>query len=310
MYKSLHGISFNASNIHIITTNYQRTFQSAQALIFSLVSRDQFQLINVSVVPDVYFCGTQKRTSACQNCGLAKSLLSRVNRQTSQRVRQHPFYNTVMDDLRNIFGFNTKRLPWLSAITEAVMTFACHDKPLPCHYKSLKSIKPRCVTPSLLNQMHIVLEEGVSYVRSSYNFQKLQRLLAYPLLTMIGTKLKTDIRNHQMHAAGFHLYSAHDMTLTALITSLLGHDRVQHVPSASRLIIELYADSHDDKEDKHYWRILFNGIDYTHTSLPCAGRNLYKRLCHFKYLRQYLEQDRYFSLFNRNDTTYNALCNN
>ena len=301
-----HRLTFNATNVDVTSTNYQRTYQSAMALTFALTPRDQFQMLNVSVFPDVYFCGRQKRTLSCQNCALAKTLQSSIHRQNSRRIRQHPQYPIVMNKLRDIFGFDSKRLPWLSAITEAVMAHACHGEPLPCQSNPLRLEAPKCVNQSLLQQMHMILEESIEYVKSSYTYLRLQRLLAYPLLTTIGSKLKVDIKNGDTRTPHFNLYSAHDMTLEALKTSLLGHIARQIVPSASRFTIELYEDI--TRSEKYYWRVLYNGVDYTEIALACNSQRLYKGLCHFKFLRQYLEEPNYLSPFNRENVTFSDLC--
>ena len=308
------NIVFNMSNIHVFSTKYQRTFQSAAALTYGLLQNDdQFRLLNISVYRDVFFCDKHNTKDLCK-CDVGKKLQEKVQRRTSKRLRKDPRYSVIMEELTTILSLNKKRLPWLSAINDALLAYACHSIPLPSGGEA-------SINTPFLERIWKVLHENMSYISSSYSNQKLQRLLAYPLLTDIVNRLTyissrqnedseenaSEFRQRQDAQTDLYVYSSHDMTLTAVKAALLGTTPRSWIPYASRITLELYSD--DSTEDpEYYWRVLLNGQDLTEDSIPCKGTTLHQGLCELEHLEDFMENENYFSLFKNKNSTFSRVC--
>ena len=101
-----------------------------------------------------------------------------------------------------------------------------------------------------------------------------------PLLTEIMQRYR-NISSGQRDAAAapdeFVVYSAHDKTLNSLAIALgLTQVAAKWTPFASRLVLELhkYVGRNSTYQHQYFFRVLFNGIDYTRSLQICKPRHI------------------------------------
>jgi hypothetical protein len=104
----------------------------------------------------------------------------------------------------------------------------------------------------------------------------------------------------------FTLYSAHDVTLSPIL-SALGLSEARFPRFAARLIFELWQDR--EKPREHSVRILYNGVDFTfHTSF-CQDHHKRspKHMCPLENLVHFVKRDMFVAL-DGNSTNYYDAC--
>ncbi|KAH8255424.1 hypothetical protein KR038_002895 [Drosophila bunnanda] len=129
----------NSDEVVVFTTRYRRTFQSALAMLFSLLPPDKWLALNVRESHSMAFCFSE--CSCPQSALLRKRLEAMGDKQLLKR-------NDVLGVMQWIGGTILQHTPNginnPFEVVDALLTVLCHDAPLPCRRKKLP-VTPRPV---------------------------------------------------------------------------------------------------------------------------------------------------------------------
>lgn len=182
------------------------------------------------------------------------------------------------------------------SLTDAILTRYCHEHPLPCGPGG-------CVSQDMA-------AEAIDFASwaMAENFTGIADVATHPMLIQMAKRM-IDKSRHKS-ALKFVLYSAHDSTVTPLLLNLGVHDRTKWTPYASRVVIELWKDTHPDSAkpkttDQYYFRVLVNGRVVT-SKMKFCGDALFKgELCPVKELILWLSDG---TGIEGMDEKYRSLC--
>lgn len=115
-----------ADEIIIYSTRYRRTFQSAMALMFGLLSPDRWLSLQVQESFSLAFC-----FSDC-SCARADQLKEQIAKEFQNRFTQHQTAAAVVHWIgSNVLQNPTPRMQPME-VRDAVLSIICHNAPLPC----------------------------------------------------------------------------------------------------------------------------------------------------------------------------------
>nr|NP_001259914.1 uncharacterized protein Dmel_CG15385, isoform B [Drosophila melanogaster]NP_608654.1 uncharacterized protein Dmel_CG15385, isoform A [Drosophila melanogaster]AOQ14512.1 CG15385-PA [synthetic construct]AAF51292.1 uncharacterized protein Dmel_CG15385, isoform A [Drosophila melanogaster]AAL49351.1 RH44874p [Drosophila melanogaster]AGB92451.1 uncharacterized protein Dmel_CG15385, isoform B [Drosophila melanogaster] len=128
----------NSDEVVVFTTRYRRTFQSALAMLFTLLPADKWLALNVRESHSMAFCFGE--CSCPQSALLRKRLEAMGDKQLLKR-------GDVLDVMQWIGGTILQHTPnGISnpfEVVDALLTVLCHDATLPCRRKkALSTPKP------------------------------------------------------------------------------------------------------------------------------------------------------------------------
>ncbi|EDX03417.1 2-phosphoxylose phosphatase 1 [Drosophila simulans] len=128
----------NSDEVVVFTTRYRRTFQSALAMLFTLLPADKWLALNVRESHSMAFCFGE--CSCPQSALLRKRLEAMGDKQLLKR-------GDVLDVMQWIGGTILQHTPnGISnpfEVVDALLTVLCHDATLPCRRKkTLSTPKP------------------------------------------------------------------------------------------------------------------------------------------------------------------------
>ncbi|XP_017047646.1 2-phosphoxylose phosphatase 1 [Drosophila ficusphila] len=150
----------NSDEVVVFTTRYRRTFQSALAMLFSLLPADKWMALNIRESHSMAFCFGE--CSCPQSALLRKRLEAMGDKQLLKR-------SEVLEVMKWIGGTILQHTPnGISnpfEVVDALLTVLCHDAPLPCRRKKQvstpKSLKKN-PNQELLDVINIDQDETVA----------------------------------------------------------------------------------------------------------------------------------------------------
>lgn len=262
VYSPLLSVS-SSDDIIIYSTKYRRTFQSALAFIYSILS------------PDILFKVTFKESdsySYCFDhcaCGKANNLLLKIKQSSAKRLKSREGVEKLVKRVHNIIHLMSGSVrvdPYL--LRDSLMTYICHGAPLPCYRND-------CVNTADVEQLFNYANwESERYSKHGL-LQKFGLLKSYGFALNVATNLLKMVSESKPRLV---LYSGHDLTAQYLLAALgvLNADAITpHY--ASRLVFEVYRNNtamdtaYPGKD--YYFRAIFNGRDITRNVSFCqSGR--------------------------------------
>lgn len=257
---------FKSSYLYVRSTEYSRTFQSAMALLTGFLHKsDTFnstELVHINVESTYTNMCSQKLAGMSCNCPLLERL-SKIKHTFYQKyISNSTLYRSIKAQMSRILAVPSEKLPWIGAMLDALMPYACHNAPLPCGSNG-------CVTWPLVNQMWQFVHNMSASEHGSYVHEKADRLRAYPLLTEICLNLRNVTHGSTNKLT---VYSGHDQTLLPILTSL-GIFDFEWLPYASRLVFELYRSLYKPVQKiangTYVLKIVYNGKDKTSQVRMC-----------------------------------------
>ena len=252
-----------AKKLYVRTTNYERTFQSAMAVMHGFLPSISMSSVSMDVTKNLYHCSELYSNLSC-SCPMAFQPLSLADKNPQ-----------VTDDEKRLFRTNVQKVaPFLTdylrpaPLLESLLPYVCHNLTFPCFNGS-------CVTWQTINTLwNITDSQEIRHAKSNHSALS-SRLLAHPLLSEIVARFFNIMRyNTQKHAKRFFLFSGHDSTLLPLLQALSIMDG-RRPPLASNLVFELYG----VRQKQFYIRILYNGRDWTQYLSFCPPSTLVDGLC-------------------------------
>ncbi|KAF4517722.1 hypothetical protein B566_EDAN013400 [Ephemera danica] len=305
-------------SIAVHSTRYRRTFQSALALLHSLVSPLP---LTRAVFPfheahSLAFCFAD-----CA-CPSAEILRKQAESESSNALKSHPAVGQLARVLASaVFdGPVIPKSPDPRTVHDSLLAYACHNAQLPCATSSGSRKNNLCVRTDHVKSLFTYVDWEARRLARSLPMKRVSILRAYGLLHhMVGQLLRLVSADRRLPPSPrMVLYSGHDRTLQYLTGALGvagGSLETAMPPYASRLVVELYRDNASvGSEAKQYlFRLLFNGRDLTgllhfcRTSLLRNITDIYETtgskkinnalLCPLESIVRYLHDD-YFSTFN------------
>lgn len=280
--------NFNASELHIRTTPYSRTYQSAIAFLYGFLPKFDFHKLRVFTGDPPNFCASAKNKSrgGGSSCGCANVNFygEKADKETRRKRKSSKLYSSLTKELARLTGTTPDKLMWISSVLEYLNGFACHSVPLPCSPQS-----GECFTWPLVGRMWNYRDEYMSRAEAvNYSYRKYARLYMHPLLREIGKRMGRMVRKKD--SVKFVLYSGHDMTITPLTTAL-GFNEGLHPPYASRVVFELYKYLPANGTQSYMTRFLYNGKDVTRNVVFCAGQTNSDGLCPVEHFLHYVTYD-------------------
>ncbi|EAT34717.1 AAEL013070-PA [Aedes aegypti] len=124
---------YNTDDIVIYSTRYRRTFQSAMALMFSIVHPEKWQYLQIQESHSLSFCFTD---CACPQADNIKKLL---DKESKQSLATHPAIGAIVQWMSATLLQNQPTAGQTSPleIRDAILSHICHDAALPCRKISL-----------------------------------------------------------------------------------------------------------------------------------------------------------------------------
>ncbi|KAM9542420.1 2-phosphoxylose phosphatase 1-like [Guaruba guarouba] len=271
---------WTAKQLYLETTGKSRTLQSALALLYTFLPDFDWKKINIRHQWSTIFC-----SGSC-NCPMRNHYLEEEQRrQYSLRVKNNDLENIYVD-MAKIVGIPTRQLRASNPI-DSLLCYFCHNVSFPC-------TKTGCIDMEHFKviKRHQLEDERERQEKKLYFLYAL--LATHPLLNQTVNRLQRIVEGKKEEV--FVLYSAHDVTLSPVL-SALGITDARFPRFAARLVFELWQDGKRPKD--HFIRILYNGADVTFQTSFC--RDYYKRstkpMCPLEKFVNFVKRD-VFLIFN------------
>lgn len=287
-------------HIIIYSTKYRRTFQSALAFVYAILTPDAFSKVTFKESDSYSYCFDH---CACLN---VNAVFLKIKQSMAKRLKSRKSVGKILKRIHNIVHlmYNGVQVdPYL--LKDSIMTYVCHGAPLPCYRKS-------CVTTDDVNRLFHYVEWDLD------RYSKHNLLHKYGLLKSYGFALNVAMNLLKMVSESkprLVLYSGHDLTSQYLLAALGVLDAQTMSPYyASRLVFEVYRNNTVDStypSRDFYFRVIFNGKDVTRSVTFCysGNNNAISRypvyLCPIESAIRFIHDD-YFTVFNASN--YKEAC--
>ncbi|EPY76771.1 acid phosphatase-like protein 2 precursor [Camelus ferus] len=281
---------WSMDQLYLETTGKSRTLQSGLALLYGFLPDFDWKKIYFRHQPSALFC-----SGNCY-CPVRNHYLEKEQRrQYLLRLKNNQLERTY-GDMARIVDVPTKQLRAANPIDSMLCHF-CHNVSFPCtrngcigmeHFKVIKT--------------HQIEDERERQEKKLYLGYAL--LGAHPILNQTIGRMQRAAEGRRGEL--FALYSAHDVTLSPVL-SALGLTEARFPRFAARLIFELWQDR--EKPSEHSVRILYNGVDVTfHTSF-CQDhhKRSLKPMCPLENLVRFVKKDMFVAL-GGGGTNYHDAC--
>uniref|UniRef100_A0A8B9FNY0 2-phosphoxylose phosphatase 1 n=1 Tax=Amazona collaria TaxID=241587 RepID=A0A8B9FNY0_9PSIT len=279
---------WTAKQLYLETTGKSRTLQSALALLYTFLPDFDWKKINIRHQWSTIFC-----SGSC-NCPMRNHYLEEEQRrQYSLRVKNNDL-EKIYVAMAKIVGIPTRQLRASNPI-DSLLCYFCHNVSFPC-------TKTGCIDMEHFKviKRHQLEDERERQEKKLYFLYAL--LATHPLLNQTVNRLQRIVEGKKEEV--FVLYSAHDVTLSPVL-SALGITDARFPRFAARLVFELWQDGKRPKD--HFIRILYNGADVTFQTSFC--RDYYKQstkpMCPLEKFVNFVTRD-VFLIFN--STSYYDAC--
>lgn len=247
--KTIYGLDPDEapSHMRVITTDYQRTIQSAKCLLNGLLGKKQYPTLQKArgiMFPD-------ERTGYLSKCPSFDYAWEEVQQQRKYDQARDK-WQVAKAEMKQFLGRVRRRVKPYQGPVEFYEGLVCHY----CHlYGAVDSIsmtpciQNECVPPSLAQQT----VEAADLMTKLQNDETVALLQVQAFIAQIIANFKNWVKGDR--ALDFILYSGHDTTVSAVLTALHAFDG-HRPPYAARVTFELWK----KKEEENYVvRTLYNG---------------------------------------------------
>ncbi|KAH3828643.1 hypothetical protein DPMN_130624 [Dreissena polymorpha] len=285
------------------STGYSRTYQSATALIYGLLSQFDLSKIRIEHSRSLLFCSESQHSNLKCKCPRASDYKERISRISSNISSNRKQNTALRRKVASALGLDRSAIPWLSAIFDALTPAFCHGLREPFHCGGDTS-NTECIDYSLINALFKeVSQQEKIRIRDPENENvdlKYALLSTYPVLLEVLRRVQLISKDLIYDGPKFVIYSGHDVTLTPLLVALGIYDN-KWPPYASRLVIEAVT---RDSDGGVFLRFVYNGKDKTDRVSFCKDI-VAKRLCPLKAIVEFVSAD---MLGQFNTTGYEQAC--
>ena len=280
---------FGYDLIHVMSTGFTRTFQSAISLLFGFVENLQVSKIpfTKSIHHSNFICNSQFSNNTACGCIYRSLYLKPGDRDA--------FGLANLAQFSNILGVKLSPQNKLSRLVDSLMPRVCHGKNLDCNNKNT------CVNKNLLESLWSMTDDEFFKDETEPNYQNYAHLAAHPFLLEVAEWMRKSVKKETNNKLIY--FSAHDRTIEVVLTAL-GIADGRWTPYASRVVFELFSTRNNKKE--YFIRVLFNGEDRTWRLPFCKFKEQENGLCPLELFNAHVEKH-----FKRHTTKdYNQECGN
>lgn len=298
IYLPLLNVS-SSDDIVVYSTKYRRTFQSALAFMYAILTPNVFSKVTFKESDSYSYCFDN---CACLN---VNGILLKIKQSSAKRLKSHKPIEIMLKRMHSVVHlmFNSVQIdPYL--LRDSIMTYVCHGAPLPCYQNN-------CVTVDDVDRLFNYLDWDLK------RYAKHSLLHKHGLLKSYGFALNIAMNLLKMVSEGkprLILYSGHDLTAQYLLAALgVLNAQTMSPYYASRLVFEVYRNNTVDTTypgKDFYFRVIFNGKDVTRKVIFCSNKsNSYWQdhiyLCPIESAIRFIHDD-YFTVFNASN--YKEAC--
>ncbi|CAI6367027.1 unnamed protein product [Macrosiphum euphorbiae] len=298
VYYPLLSVS-NSDDIIIYSTKYRRTFQSALAFMYAILSPDVLSKVTFKESDSYSYCFDH---CACFN---VNSLQMKIKQSSARRLKGRRAIEKMLKRIHNVVHLMSSSVrvdPYL--LRDSIMTYVCHGAPLPCFQND-------CITRDNVEQLFNYIDWDLEHYAKHGLLRKYGLLKSYGFALNIAMNLLKMVSESKPRLV---LYSGHDLTAQYLLAAfgvLSAQTMSPHY--ASRLVFEVYRNNTVDTTypgRDFYFRVIFNGKDVTRSVAFCKTRagswtssSIY--LCPIESAIRFIHDD-YFTTFNASN--YKEAC--
>lgn len=298
VYHPLLSVS-NSDDIIIYSTKYRRTFQSALAFMYAILSPDVLSKVTFKESDSYSYCFDH---CACFN---VNNLQMKIKQSSAKRLKSRRIVEKMLKRIHNIVHLMPSSVrvdPYL--LRDSIMTYVCHGAPLPCYQDD-------CITHDNVKQLFNYIDWDLERYAKHGLLQKFGLLKSYGFALNIAMNLLKMVSESKPRLV---LYSGHDLTAQYLLAAFgVLNAQTMSPHYASRLVFEVYRNNTFDTTypgRDFYFRVIFNGKDVTQSVAFCKNRvgswtdsSIY--LCPIEYAIRFIHDD-YFTTFNASN--YKEAC--
>ncbi|XP_048190880.1 LOW QUALITY PROTEIN: 2-phosphoxylose phosphatase 1 [Perognathus longimembris pacificus] len=281
---------WSAAQLYLETTGKSRTLQSALALLYGFLPDFDWTKIRFRHQPSTLFC-----SGSC-HCPARNQFLEREQRRQYLLRLRNGLLDRTYGEMARIVDVPARQLRAANPI-DAMLCHFCHNVSFPCtpsgclgmeHFRVIKA--------------HQLEDERERREKKLYLGYAL--LGAHPVLNHTVDRLRRAARGGTGEL--FALHSAHDVTLSPLL-SALGLAEARFPRFAARLIFELWRDR--ERPGEHSVRVLYDGVDVTFLTSFCRDhpRRPPRPMCPLENLVRFVQRDMFLAL-DGGSTSYFEAC--
>ncbi|XP_067625021.1 2-phosphoxylose phosphatase 1 [Eurosta solidaginis] len=298
----------NSDEVVLFSTRYRRTFQSALALLFSLLPNDKWLAMNILESHSMAFCFTD-----CA-CPQAENLYKRQRTEQNLNLTFQPDISKVIQWVGGTLLQNTPNgVNNAHDVIDVLNMVLCHEAPLPCRRSAVNNSHTFSTTqPNTIDLNDVInidqddtasnLIDARPAAEKSFNEEVsagenvlgcVEQSHVMALMTYANWESTHEAENVYYKRIGllraygmmrhivsymlrmisgdrtkFVLYSGHDWTLQYLTAALGIRTGNTFIPYATRLAFELYK---SETHTDYYFRAIYNGRDVTQQIDFCEG---------------------------------------
>jgi len=287
---------FSPDDIIIYSTKYRRTFQSALAFMYAILSPNMLSKISFKESDSYSYCFDY---CACLN---VNNLLFKIKQSSMKRLKNHRVIEKIFKRMHNVVHLMSNSVqvdPYL--LRDSIMSYVCHGSPLPCNQE-------HCVTIDDVVQLFTYLDWDLKKYAKHGLLQKFSLLKSYGFALNLAMYLLKMVSEGNPRLV---LYSGHDLTVQYLLAALgVLNAQTMSPHYASRLVFEVYRNNTINSSypgRDFYFRVIFNGKDITQLVSFCkSGWQGQVYLCPIEAAIRFIHDD-YFTIFNASN--YKEACN-
>lgn len=281
---------WTAPQLYLESTGKSRTLQSALALLYAFLPDFDWKKVYFRHQPSALFC-----SGSCY-CPLRNQYLEREQRRQYLLRLQNPRLEATFEEMARVVDVPAKQLRAANPVDSMLCHF-CHNLSFPC-------TRHGCLDTGHFRVLRAHQMQDEQDRKEKQLYQAYALLGAHPLLNQTAGRM-------QRIAAGtreelFALYSAHDVTLSPVL-SALGLVEAKFPRFAARLVLELWQDREEPRE--HSVRVLYNGADVTFRTSFCRDHHQRstKPMCPLENFLRFVRRDMMESL-GGGKVTYHEAC--
>lgn len=276
--------------LYLESTGKSRTLQSGLALLYGFLPDFDWRKIYFRHQPSALFC-----SGSCY-CPARNQYLEKEQRRQYLLRLSNGELDRTYGDMARIVDVPTKQLRAANPIDSMLCHF-CHNVSFPCTRNGCLGMEHFRVIKT-----HQLEDERDRQEKKLYLGYSL--LGAHPILNQTVGRMQRAAAGGGAEA--FTLHSAHDVTLSPLL-SALGLTEARFPRFAARLIFELWQDR--EKPGEHSVRVLYNGVDVTFRTSFCHDHHKRspKPMCPLDNLVRFVKKDM-FAALGGSSTSYHEAC--
>lgn len=294
VYLPLLSVS-SSDDIIIYSTKYRRTFQSALAFVYAILSPDVLSKVTFKESDSYSYCFDH---CACLN---VNGLLLKIKQSIAKRLKGRRVLEKMLKRMHNVVHLMSSSVrvdPYL--LRDSIMSYVCHGASLPCYRND-------CVMVDDVSKLFNYLDWDLERYAKHNLLQKYGLLKSYGFALNVAMNLLKMVSENKPRLV---LYSGHDLTAQYLLAALgVLNAQTMSPHYASRLVFEVYRNNTVDSTypgRDFYFRVIFNGKDVTQSVSFCKGgwqEPIY--LCSIEAAIRFIHDD-YFTMFNASN--YKEAC--